>query len=64
MTRDDRGEPLIAHECGIAGLNRRCDVVAVATAVMVRIAFVAIGWHLIGVSRHMTWSHFVNACHT
>lgn len=62
MAREDGCEPKITRQCGIGSLDRRGDVIAVATAVMVRIPFVAIGRHLVGVPRRMAHGNFVHAC--
>jgi len=61
MARENRCEPKITRECGIGNLGRRGDVIAVATAVMVRIPFVAIGRHLVGVPWRMAQGNFTHA---
>jgi hypothetical protein len=53
MTREDGGDPKIARQCCVGSLDRRCDVIAMATTVMMRIALVAIRRHLVGVARYM-----------
>jgi hypothetical protein len=61
MAREIGREPKIAHERGNGNLDRRCDMIAVAAAMMVRIPFVTIGGHLIGVAGRMAQSNFVHA---
>jgi hypothetical protein len=53
MTREDGGEPKIVRQCCVGSLDRRCDVIAMATTVMMRIALVAIRRHLVSVARYM-----------
>ncbi|KMS52353.1 hypothetical protein V473_21100 [Sphingobium cupriresistens LL01] len=53
MTREDGGEPKIVRQCCVDSLDRRCDVIAMATTVMMRIALIAIRGHLVGVARHV-----------
>lgn len=61
MAREDRSEPKIMRQRGVGSLGRRGDVVAMATTVMVRIPFVAIGRHLVGVPWRMAHGNFVHA---
>lgn len=49
------------HECGIGDLDRRCNVIAVAAAMMVRIPFVTVGGHLIGIAGRMAHGNFAHA---
>ncbi|EQB05547.1 MULTISPECIES: hypothetical protein [Sphingobium] len=48
------------RERGIRDLDRRCDVIAVTAAVMVRIPFVTIGGYLISVAGRMAHGNFVH----
>lgn len=61
MARGNGGKPKVVRECGIGDLDRRCDMIAVAAAVMVRIPFVTIGGHLIGITGRMAHGNFVHA---
>lgn len=53
MACENGGKPKVVRERGIGDLDRRCDMITVAAAVMVRIPFVTIGGHLIGVAGSM-----------
>ncbi len=61
MNRKNGREPKIGFQRIISDFDRRCDVIAVATAVMMRIPFVTIGGHLIGVAGRMAQGYFVHA---
>lgn len=62
MNREDGGAPNTVRQCCICGLDRRSGVIAMATAVMMRIPFITIGGDLIGVAWHMAHRDFVHTC--
>ena len=61
MACKNGGKSKVMRECGIGDLDRRCDVIPVAAAMMVRIPFVTIGRHLIGIAGRMAHGNFVHA---
>lgn len=61
MAREDRSEPKIMRQRGVGDLDRRCNVIAVAAAMMVRIPFVTVGGHLIGIAGRMAHGNFAHA---
>lgn len=61
IDRKNGREPKIGFERIISDLDRRSDVIAVATAVMMRIPFVTIGGHLICVAGRVAQGYLVHA---
>lgn len=59
MPRENGGEPKAAHIWHVGRFNWRSNMIAVASAMMMRIPFVAIGRHLVRVARNMAKRSFV-----
>lgn len=60
--REHRGKAKVARQDRAGDLHRRRDMIAVASAMMVRIALVAICRHFVGVTGRMTLGDLFAAC--